>query len=538
MHNNSNLLAQAALSRILQENPYPSQTTMSTPQENGENASSGTLVNINMDDNTDDKKNTPPSKGTGLHHRMSQGGRPIQSAMTSNAAPVTNSSNNNSQTQTQRIPFYILPCISFGSGEAGRSNVKTAFALVFVPAFLLFFFVLDDLGRAMTKNMKLRNNVSYLAGKRTGSMGANNAGGVKNFSFERNTMNVWPRIQREVLVRQPEITLTIGGEDVEAMMKCPRGILFLFHGCTRYAASFYYSPQGRRMIGKANEAGLVTVAVTKNEETGCWDSLNDFDSVKNIAKKWLKSRVHSCVGSDGTEHYPPIFAFGASSGGSFVEELASQMSSMRETFHPFVFSAVNIQIMGPTPGRTWDIPTVFTVMQGDDRTKTMVANSIPVLQASGSVGPFKVLTTSGRKSIGIHHFAFVFEDDARVTPELSAAIYQDLVGYGILDGNGALKGNPRNFRTDIDLIWQKHLNDRLEAGSGDDAEVTPFGVSNKLMKRLRKWELEDANSIWLIEELNVAWDEHEITAEGFEEVITFFLDHSALPNNGMQTPPF
>jgi hypothetical protein len=124
-----------------------------------------------------------------------------------------------------------------------------------------------------------------------------------------------------------------------------------------------------------------------------------------------------------------------------------------------------------------------------------------------------------------------------VTPELSAAIHQDLVGYGILDGSGALKGNPRNFKTDIDLIWQKHLNDRLEAGSGDDAEVTPFGVSNKLMKRLRKWELEDANSIWLIEELNVAWDEHEITAEGFEEVITFFLDHSALPSSGMQAPP-
>ncbi|KAL3799569.1 hypothetical protein HJC23_008696 [Cyclotella cryptica] len=536
MHNNSSILAQAALKRILEENPYPSRATMSTPQENEGNAPSSTLDN-NSNDNKFDREGAPSSMGTGLHQRMSQGGRLVQSGMTSNDAPTTTTSNNNIQSQAPRIPFYILPCISFGTGEAGRSNVKTAFALIFVPAFLLFFFVLDDLGRAITRNVKLRNNVSYLAGKRTGTMGSHNAGGVKNFSFERNTMNVWPRIQREVLVRQPEITLTIHGEDVEAMMKCPRGILFLFHGCTRYAASFYYSPQGRRIIGMANEAGLVTVAVTKNEETGCWDSLTDFATVKDIAKKWLKSRVQSCVGSDGTQHYPPIFGFGASSGGAFVEELASQMSTMRESFHPFVFSAINIQIMGPTPGRTWDIPTVFTVMQGDERTKTMVQDSIPILQASGSVGPFKVLTTSGRKTIGMHHFAFVFEDDARMTPELSAAVYQDLVGYGILDGNGALKGNPRNFKTDIDLIWQKHLNDRLEAESGDDAEVTPFGVSNKLVKRLRKLELEDANSIWLIEELNVAWDEHEITAEGFEEVITFMLDHSALPGSEMQAPP-
>ena len=46
------------------------------------------------------------------------------------------------------------------------------------------------------------------------------------------------------------------------------------------------------------------------------------------------------------------------------------------------------------------------------------------------------------------------------------------------------------------------------------------------MQRLKKEELEDAHSIWLIEELNMAWDEHEITAEHFDEVITFFMDNA------------
>lgn len=359
-------------------------------------------------------------------------------------------------------------------------------------------------------------------------------GGVKNLVFQRETLNVWPQIQRETLVRNPEISIKIRGQDVEAMMKCPRGILFLFHGCGRYAASFYYSPQGRHIISTANESGMITIAVEKDQELGCWDSAKDLDVVHSIAKKYLKSRVKSCVNEDGTHVYPPIFGFGASSGGTFVEELASQMSAMRDKYEPFVFDAINIQIMGPTPGRRWDVPTVFTLMNGDQRTKAAVEEVIPVLQSSSQSGaPFKVLTTSGRKNINNLHFAFTFRDDTQMTPELSTEIYRDLVGYGIIDSTGALKENPRNRKSDIDMIWQKHLNDRLEAHGKD---VTPFGVSKKLMQRLKKEELEDANSIWLIEELNVAWDEHEITAEHFEEVITFLLDNVS-QKPALQVPP-
>jgi hypothetical protein len=160
-------------------------------------------------------------------------------------------------------------------------------------------------------------------------------------------------------------------------------------------------------------------------------------------------------------------------------------------------------------------------MDGDEGTKTRVSESIPILTSSSGV-PFRMLVTSGKKILNNLHFAYVFGDDKQMTPQLSGAIYNDLVGYGILDTNGILKSNPRQRKNDVDIIWQKHLNDRLEAHGNDG---TPFGVSKKLMQRLKKEELEDANSIWLIEELNVAWDEHEITAEHFEEVITFFLDN-------------
>ena len=212
-----------------------------------------------------------------------------------------------------------------------------------------------------------------------------------------------------------------------------------------------------------------------------------------------------------------------SSGGIFVEELASQMSAMRDKYEPFLFEAVNIQIMGPLPGKMWDIPTVFTLMEGDVKTKEMVQQSLSVLQSSSRTNaPFKVLTTSGKKYINSFHFAFLFEDDAQMTTEISTAIYQDLIEYDIIDTNGALKENPRNRKIHIDIIWQKYLNDRLQSGRKN---ATPFGVSKQMMQLLNKEELEDANSIWLIEELNVAWDQHEITAEHFDEVIAFFFDN-------------
>lgn len=44
------------------------------------------------------------------------------------------------------------------------------------------------------------------------------------------------------------------------------------------------------------------------------------------------------------------------------------------------------------------------------------------------------------------------------------------------------------------------------------------------MRPLRAKELTDANNVWLIEELNVAWDQHEITVEGFDEVLSFFFE--------------
>lgn len=474
-----------------------------------------------------------------------------------NFEDTTNSNTNNSHRDHHNndvIRCFCLPCIKCGHGNHGRSNVKTIFGLIFVPFFLLTFFLFDDIGRVIVQNMQLRQGIAPHMSNRDDS-------GVIDFHVNRRILKEFPGYQREVLLLSPSVTFQGVGHShsFEALIKCPRGILFMFHGCGRYAASFFYSPQGRKMVEMATEMGLGIVAFTKSEELGCWNWANDGDTVKKLAKKFLSSRLSkACAAPNGSDAvYPPLYAFGASSGGSFVGMLSSQMKQDPEDYSPFLFSAVNIQIMAPNPSDHWDIPTVFTVMRGDIITSKLVKDwtnqevgkdhykivkdgdtSVVTQEMPVGKGPYKIIETSGRKSIINSHFAHVYQDDPEML-KISGNIHQDLSSLGIVDAStGELLDNPRFSKDAVTSIWQKYdLLTRKEMANDskhkDASDVHPFGVSKRLMRSLKKAELEDADSLWLIEELNVAWDEHEITAEGFEDVLAFFLENGSalLVNN-------
>jgi hypothetical protein len=447
----------------------------------------------------------------------------------SDGGPSSSSSSSNSNHNKEVIRCYCLPCIKCGHGERGRSNVKTVFALVFVPLFLLTFFLLDDFGKVMVRNMQLRQGPGGLVSNRDDS-------GVIDFHLNRRIIKEFPGHKREVLLLSPSLSVQGrgGSHSFEAMIKCPRGVLFLFHGCGRYAASFFYSPQGRKMITMATEMGLGIVAFTKSEELGCWNWANDGDTVKKLAKKFLSSRLSkACAGPNGSDAvYPPLYAFGASSGGSFIGMLSSQMKLDPEEYAPFLFSAVNIQIMAPNEHDHWDIPTVFTTMSGDTQTANRVQEWVNK-EMQVDKGPYKIITTSGRKPIHNNHFAQVYQDDPQMSEKISGNIHHDLSTLGVVNlSTDEIITNPRFSKDAVMSIWQKYdLLTRKEMANDtkhlDASEVHPFGVSKRLMRSLKKAELEDADSIWLIEELNVAWDEHEITAEGFEEVLSFFLENGS-----------
>ena len=427
------------------------------------------------------------------------------------AAEADNDSNNGKD--HRKISCYCLPCLSCGRGEQGRAMVRMLVTLIF-PLFLLSFFLLDDLGRTVMRNIRLRNAMS-------------NTGTIMNkyndIKIRRKVLHEYPRVTREVIWVPLEYTLNVAEKDthtqVEAMTKCPKGILFLFHGCGRYAASFFYSPQGRRIVSAAYRAGLEIVTFEKENAKGCWDWEADGESTLMIGKKFMTSRMSESCGTDdeGNDIYPPVWAFGASSGGSFIASLAVQMKVEPDRWTPFIFSAMNVQIMNPPDSLDWDIPTIFTVMEGDARTKSRVEERV---SKKFQGGPFSQLTTSGKKSIHPNHFHNMYVDDKYMTEQLSKDIYKDLVEMGVVDAsnNNMLKGDPRQFeKIAVASIWQKY--DMAVRGP----KALPFGISEQMMRTLREEEVNDANILWLIEELNVAWDEHEITSEGFDDVVLPFF---------------
>ena len=157
-------------------------------------------------------------------------------------------------------------------------------------------------------------------------------------------------------------------------------------------------------------------------------------------------------------------------------------------------------------------------------------------------GAFAYQVTSGRKSIHSNHLAKVYSDDPKMTMKLSNEIYGGLVEMGIIDrgDNDRLSGDPRQRADAVEAIWEKYdvtargggatatAADAGEEGDGGeseeaaaaagtaaDATALPFGItSSSMLRPLRDEEVADASSVWLVEELNVAWDEHEITSEG------------------------
>mmetsp|Transcript_31193 Transcript_31193/g.67436 ORF Transcript_31193/g.67436 Transcript_31193/m.67436 type:complete len:535 (+) Transcript_31193:167-1771(+) len=425
--------------------------------------------------------------------------------------------NDDTTGKTRQISCFCLPCISCGRGEEGRSTVRLMSTLFF-PLFLLSFFLLDDVGRIMVRNMRLRNG-SYSA-KTMGN-------GVDHPVIRRKIVHSYPGLKRELLWVPLERTVTVDEHTaLDAKMKCPKAVLFFFHGCSRYAASFFYSPQGRRMVSAAYRAGIAVVAFEKNDEQGCWDWEDDGAAVLKVGRKFLSSRLVGACGKNAKDQedqdiYPPIWAFGASSGGSFVAMLAAKMKEDPKKFAPFNFSAINVQIMSPPEELDWDIPTIFTVMDGDTQTKERVQNRV---SKKFQKGPFKMITTSGQKGIHPDHFSKVFQDDEQMTPEISNNIHQSLVIMGIIDpSNDHLLVNPRQKEEVVASIWQKQ--NKAVKKVSNDAKTYPFGVSKQMARPLRKPELKDAHSIWLIEELNVAFDQHEITSEGFGDVLEFFFKY-------------
>lgn len=432
----------------------------------------------------------------------------------------------------KEIRLYILPCISFGRGSRGLKRVRF-FVTVILPLFVV---------TIMSFTTFTRNNAASII-----TIGHDSSSSISTPLYDMypvprlKTFHEYPKIKRDVMF------IPFQNKHRAPITSCPRAVLFIFHGCNRYAASFFYSPQGRQIVAMAHNAGLSVVTFRKTNELGCWDTETDAEAILKIGRKFMTSKLKdtTCTtetDSDGNAVYPPVWAFGASSGGQFIMELAARMKEDPASYWPFVFSAMNVQIMVPiNQGEALNIPTIFTVMEGDPSTKRGVQDMLDYRAAqqqhsssssnNGTV-PLRMITTSGQKGIHPQHFYNLYADDKRMTKELSLAIYQDLITNNIINPTNNIPSmenhllvDPRLMVEQVTSVWTKYITAQRTIDKKDILASPPFGVTYSLMRSLRAEEMIDADSLWLIEELNVAYDVHEVTAEGFQTVLEFFSEY-------------
>jgi len=267
-----------------------------------------------------------------------------------------------------------------------------------------------------------------------------------------------------------------------------RGIVFIAHGCMHQATDIFSdvghdgwrfeacegSNFGRQV---ARARGYLVMAVSGGSGVqSCWNSRSD---VSNVGKAVRRVRE--------LEHLPeslPIFAVGASSGGSFVGRLAATLD---QGGLPGLQCIVP-QIMGiraAQGGNRRGVPTLFVHMPRDARTAAAVEMDIADLQSDG------VRT----KEIRVDPKPVTAELlQACLSPDAASDVAAAVKAAGLLDVQGLLKKDARS------RLWVVPVR-RALAGRSEDS-LAP-------------------DESCLAEVFNVAWAMHEFTAEHSEMMLDF-----------------
>ena len=262
----------------------------------------------------------------------------------------------------------------------------------------------------------------------------------------------------------------------------PCGILFVGHGCSHAHTDWFVHCQD--CLGLPEERGIVKIALkfnlmvvamsSENKRSRCWEVSKDGPRVASV--------LHDLSQRFSGQRPLPIYAFGASSGGTFVSNLHSYLTKRGLKLDAFVS-----QIMAASPPISVNRAVYITMNRDkytDAKAKKFVFNShrdtkikqirLPPLEISE---------------------AFFSERIVEVTKDQSNAIMQSLKGAGFLDAEGLLREDPR--RSAWRALVRPHvpqIQDSLEADQSPISEV-----------------------------LNVAYAKHEMARDGVEEALEFCL---------------
>lgn len=258
----------------------------------------------------------------------------------------------------------------------------------------------------------------------------------------------------------------------------PEGALLVLHGCHHSAKDYFANnakcteckglPQEMMITRTALNHGYVVIAISSFGT--CWSAEIDGPRVGEVLKAFYNETALSNL---------PLYAFGASSGGSFV--------GMLPTILPHrTLSGLIVQI-SPVAVTRDELkaypPTVFSHMPRDERTAEFIAKNIEQFKKAG------VTTIESRlKPRAIDPDYFYHESFGKITQDESAAMLNTLSTFNLVDDDGYLTDDPRSF---------------------DDDHV------NALRLHAPEWDslLPDQSDVR--ELLNVAYATHELSSEDF-----------------------
>ena len=326
--------------------------------------------------------------------------------------------------------------------------------------------------------------------------------------------------------KSPVVTETIGddsnGEDIQYLYKVPklssgpRALFLLFHGCAHDAFDWFEKEENNcpkcrglpievSIAHFAYEQNMAVLAISSNK--GCWQRNPDASRVYKVLKNFSE-KDGTDIGDLAHKEHVDVYAFGASSGGTFVSHVLPQIFEDHFGHLKMRLKGAISQIAAPPEVEKITLPMVFSHMPKDERIARAVRNTVDQMQKSSDV-PVKESELHPMKL----HETF-FRDNAPPgyyeTYE-SEKMFEALKTNGYLDDEGYLKEDPR--RSD----WRDVVCGSLE-GENRFAPDSPC----------------ENNKSWTSELMNVAWASHEMRFDTFAEDVKFLIEASHFGNRAIE----
>ncbi|KAL3924112.1 MAG: hypothetical protein SGARI_006094, partial [Bacillariaceae sp.] len=292
-------------------------------------------------------------------------------------------------------------------------------------------------------------------------------------------------------------------QGVDALFAAPsttaaKGMLFVAHGCSHTNTDWFVDcenciglPEERAIVEMAlEEFHFVVVAISStNRQSKCWSLRTDMEPVGKVLRE-LSGRYKNNGATSSSSSFP-IFAFGASSGGSFVSGLATPLQQQ----FGIQLAGFLSQIAASQTDETAQCQ-VYITMKEDQQTDLRAQQLLQTATAKGNGA-----TPTPTKHIRVPKLAITNDYFSSRIPVISssdsARMTQALVQANMLDADGYLVDSPRQS------TWREVLQSQTPPiGAVTQDPLTP-----------------DASPI--SEVMNVADGVHELTRDGVKEGLEF-----------------